>query len=122
VPSPDDERAGYRSLLKNGNFLRFFLAQAVSSLGDWIGVIAIAVLAQTVFDSTAAVGVVMIARVLPGFVVGPLGGVLADRWDRKRTMVFADALRAAIVFSLPFVPNLAYFVVASAALESLTLV
>lgn len=121
MPSPDDERAGYRALLKNGNFLRFFLAQAVSSLGDWIGVIAIAVLAQTVFDSTAAVGVVMIARVLPGFVVGPLGGVLADRWDRKRTMVLADALRAAIVFSLPFIPNLAYFVVASAALESLTL-
>jgi dTMP kinase len=121
VPSPDDEGAGYRLLLKNGNFLRFFLAQAVSSLGDWIGVIAIAVLAQTVFDSTAAVGVVMIARVLPGFVVGPLGGVLADRWDRKRTMVLADALRAAIVFSLPFIPNLAYFVVASAALESLTL-
>jgi dTMP kinase len=122
VPSSGDGEVGYLSLLKNGNFLRFFLAQAVSSLGDWIGVIAIAVLAQTVFDSTAAVGVVMIARVLPGFVVGPLGGVLADRWDRKRTMVFADALRAAIVFSLPFVPNLAYFVVASAALESLTLV
>ncbi len=122
MPSSGDGEVGYLSLLKNGNFLRFFLAQAVSSLGDWIGVIAIAVLAQTVFDSTAAVGVVMIARVLPGFVVGPLGGVLADRWDRKRTMVFADALRAAIVFSLPFVPNLAYFVVASAALESLTLV
>jgi dTMP kinase len=122
VPSSGDGEVGYRLLLKNGNFLRFFLAQAVSSLGDWIGVIAIAVLAQTVFDSTAAVGVVMIARVLPGFVVGPLGGVLADRWDRKRTMVLADALRAAIVFSLPFVPNLAYFVVASAALESLTLV
>jgi dTMP kinase len=121
VPTPGDGEAGYLSLLKNGNFLRFFLAQAVSSLGDWIGVIAIAVLAQTVFDSTAAVGVVMIARVLPGFVVGPLGGVLADRWDRKRTMVLADALRAAIVFSMPFVPNLAYFVVASAALESLTL-
>jgi dTMP kinase len=122
VPPSGDGEVGYRLLLKNGNFLRFFLAQAVSSLGDWIGVIAIAVLAQTVFDSTAAVGVVMIARVLPGFVVGPLGGVLADRWDRKRTMVIADALRAAIVFSLPFVPNLAYFVVASAALESMTLV
>jgi dTMP kinase len=121
VPPPEGE-GGYLLLLKNGNFFRFFLAQAVSSLGDWIGVIAIAVLAQTVFQSTTAVGVVMIARVLPGFVVGPLGGVLADRWDRKRTMVVADATRAAIVFSLPFVPNLAYFVVASAALESLTLI
>ena len=121
MPPPEGE-GGYLLLLKNGNFFRFFLAQAVSSLGDWIGVIAIAVLAQTVFQSTTAVGVVMIARVLPGFVVGPLGGVLADRWDRKRTMVIADATRAAIVFSLPFVPNLAYFVVASAALESLTLI
>ena len=64
----------------------------------------------------------MTARVLPGFIIGPIGGVLADRWDRKRTMMVADALRALIIFSLPFVPNLIYLLIASAALESLTLI
>lgn len=64
----------------------------------------------------------MIARVLPGFVAGPIGGVLADSWDRKRTMVVADISRAAIIFSLPFVPNRLYLLAASVALESLTLI
>ncbi|MDQ4064897.1 MAG: hypothetical protein M3161_02500, partial [Actinomycetota bacterium] len=62
VTSPDD--VGYLTLLRNGNYLRFFLAQAVSSLGDWIGVIAIAVFASRLGGETA-VGAVMTARVLP---------------------------------------------------------
>lgn len=105
----------------NGNFLRFFLAQFVSSLGDWIGVIAIAIFADKIGGATA-VGTVLTARVLPGFIVGPLAGVIADRWDRKRTMVVADILRAGIIFSLPFFPNLIYLLLASVALESLTLI
>jgi dTMP kinase len=109
------------TLLKNGNFLRFFLAQFVSSLGDWIGVIAIAVFAERLGGNTG-VGAVMTARVLPGFLVGPVAGVIADRWDRKRTMMVADATRAALIFSLPFVENLLYLLVVSALLESLTLV
>jgi dTMP kinase len=63
----------------------------------------------------------MTARVLPGFIMGPIGGVLADRWDRKRTMVGADVIRAVIIFSLPLFPNLWYLLIASAVLESLTL-
>ena len=77
--------------MKNRNFRRFFLAQFVSSLGDWIGVIAIAIFADKIGGATA-VGTVLTARVLPGFIVGPLAGVIADRWDRKRTMVVADIL------------------------------
>ena len=116
-----EEPVSYLTLLRNGNFLRFFLAQFVSSLGDWIGVIAIAVFARNLGGDTA-VGAVMTARVLPGFIVGPLAGVIADRWDRKRTMVVADICRAAVIFSLPFVPNLLYLLLASVVLESLTLV
>lgn len=92
-----------------------------------MGVIAIAVFARRIgadsaIGADAAVGAVMTARVLPGFVMGPLGGVLADRWDRKRAMVGADVLRAVIIFSVPFVPNLLYLLLASALLESLTLI
>lgn len=121
VLRPQESDTGFLTLLRRRDFLRFFLAQAVSSLGDWIGVIAIAVFAEQL-GGTTAVGAVMTARVLPGFVIGPLGGVLADRWDRKRTMVVADVLRAVVIMSLPFVPNLLYLLLASAVLESLTLV
>jgi dTMP kinase len=117
----EDEPSSYMTLLKNRNYLRFFLAQAVSSLGDWIGVIAIAVFAKRI-GGDAFVGAVMIARVLPGFIAGPIGGVLADSWDRKRTMVIADLSRAAILFSLPFIPNKLYLLLASVVLESLTLI
>lgn len=120
--TPPEEESSYLILLKNRNYLRFFLAQAVSSLGDWIGVIAIAVFARRVGGGDWAVGAVMTARVLPGFIAGPIGGVLADSWDRKKTMVVADISRAAIIFSLPFVPKLWYLLLASVLLESLTLV
>jgi dTMP kinase len=115
-----EEEGSFLSLLKNRNFLRLFLAQTVSSLGDWIGVIAIATLAYNL-NGNAGVGAVMTARVLPGFIAGPVAGVFADRFDRRKIMVTADLLRAAIIFSLPFVPNLAYLLVASVLLESLTL-
>ena len=115
------ERASHWALLRNGNFFRFFTAQFVSSLGDWMGVIAIAVVANELGGVTA-VGTVMMARVLPGFIVGPIAGVFADRWDRKKLMVTADVLRGLIIFSVPFVPNLVYLLVASAVLESLTLI
>lgn len=116
-----DEQASFFTLLRNGSFLRFFLAQGFSSLGDWVGVIAIAIYAQQLGGS-GGVGIVMAARVLPGFFVGPLAGVIADRWDRKKTMVVADLTRAVVVLSLPFFPNLIYFLFASAVLESLTLI
>ena len=118
---PPGDDVSYWTLLRNRNYLRFFLAQAVSSLGDWVGVIAIAVYAKNLGGNTA-VGAVMIARVLPGFVAGPIGGVLADRWDRKKTMVVADLMRAGVIFSLPFVPHLWFLMAASVLLESLTLI
>ena len=122
VVGPDDaQQARYSHLLRNRNFVRLFLAQLVSSLGDWIGVIAIAVYAEDIAGATG-VGIVMTARVMPGFIVGPLAGVIADRWDRKRTMVTADLLRAVILFSLPLAPNLIYLLLASVVLESLTLI
>jgi len=83
-------------------------------------VIAIATLAYNL-NQNAGVGAVMTARVLPGFLVGPVAGVFADRWDRRRMMVIADLTRAVVIFSLPFFPNLFYLIVASVVLESLTL-
>src|SRR5437588_757254 len=71
-------------LLGSHSFLRLWLAQCVSSLGDWIGLVAVIALAARIGGSDAAVGIVMMARFIPGLFLGTLGGVLVDRWDRRR--------------------------------------
>ena len=72
-------------------FIPLFGAQFVSSLGDWIGLFAILAIAARVSNSATAVGFVMVARMLPGFVFAPLGGALIDRWNRKVVMVTATS-------------------------------
>lgn len=104
------------------SYFRLWIAQVVSSTGDWIGLIAILAIAARVSDSSgAAVSLVMLARVVPGFFLGTLGGVLLDRLDRRRIMVFADVGRAALLVLLPFIDTLLALVLVSLALEILTL-
>lgn len=124
---PSSREAGHlppspRRVFGSSAYFRLWMAQVVSSLGDWIGLIAIIALAARVSGgSEAAIGLVMAARMLPGFFLAPLGGVLVDRWDRKRTMVACDLGRAAIMAALPFVNTLAGLFLASFLLEILTL-
>ncbi|MGH9037244.1 MAG: MFS transporter, partial [Acidimicrobiia bacterium] len=111
-----------RRVFGSSAYFRLWMAQVVSSLGDWIGLVAIIALAARVSGgSEAAIGLVMAARMLPGFFLAPLGGVLVDRWDRRRTMVICDLGRAAIVATLPFVDTLPGLFLASFLLEILTL-
>src|SRR6478752_4083668 len=89
-------------------FFRLWSAQFVSSLGDWIGLIAILAIAARVSDNSgAAVSLVMTTRVLPGFLLGTVGGVIIDRFDRRKVMVLCDIGRASLLVLLPFVDNLA---------------
>jgi dTMP kinase len=103
-------------------FFRLWLAQVVSSLGDWIGLIAILAIAARVSDNSgAAVSLVMTTRVLPGFLLGTLGGVIIDRFDRRTVMVLCDVGRAGLLVLLPFVQNLGGLLLVSLGLEMLTL-
>jgi dTMP kinase len=105
-----------------GSFFRLWLSQVFSSLGDWIGLLAILAIANTVSKSNAAaLSLVMVARMLPGFLLAPLVGALVDRLDRKRVMVFSDLGRAALLALVPFFDFLIGLVVASFVLELLAL-
>jgi MFS family permease len=104
------------------SFFKLWVAQVVSSLGDWIGIIAIiAIAARVSGGSGAAVSLVMVARVVPGFFLATVGGVIVDRFDRKRVMVACDIGRAALLALLPFVDTLLGLVLVSFALEILSL-
>ena len=103
-------------------FLRLWIAQVVSSLGDWIGLIAIlAIAARVSNNSGAAVSLVMTTRVVPGFFLATVGGVIVDRFDRRKVMVLCDIGRASLLLLLPFVENLGGLLLVSLGLEILTL-
>jgi dTMP kinase len=104
------------------SFLRLWIAQVVSSLGDWIGLIAIlAIAARVSNNSGAAVSLVMTTRVVPGFFLGTVGGVIIDKFDRRKVMVLCDIGRASLLLLLPFVESLPGLVLISLGLEVLTL-
>ncbi len=107
----------------SSQFFHLWLTQVASAMGDWLGFLAIASLAASISENNpaASVGLVMSARIVPGFFLGPASGVIADRFDRKRVMVTCDAGRAAVLVFLPFVDTLYGLVAASLVLECFTL-
>ncbi|MFM8303400.1 MAG: MFS transporter [Actinomycetota bacterium] len=123
--SPDDEPVPPSTWRVFGtkSYFRLWLAQVVSSTGDWIGLIALLAIAARVSSNPgAAVSLVMLARVVPGFFLGTIGGVLIDRFDRRLVMVCSDVGRAALLVLLPFVgTTLLALVLISFLLEIFTL-
>lgn len=79
-----------RSLqLKDGIALR--AAFAISSTGDWIYKFAVPTLILNLTRSAPATAFAYVLEFLPYVVIGPVAGVLADRWSRRGTMVACDA-------------------------------
>jgi MFS family permease len=93
------------SLLKNARFLRLWIGQGTSFLGDAVSMVALVVLVVQVTGSASAVGGALIARLLPTL-GSPLAGVLADRLDRRLVLVAADLARAGLVLGLVFARDL----------------
>ncbi len=91
------------TLVRRPGFRDLLVGQGVSSLGDWMGTVALMALVLQLTDSPAAVGGILTLRLLPAAVGAPLAAKAAGRWDRRRTMLAMDLTRAAMVFAIPFV-------------------
>ena len=78
--------------LKHRNYRMFFMGQSVSLIGMWIQNVAMGWLVYRLTDSAFWLGVVGFAENIPMFVLPPFAGVLVDRWDRHRTVVFTQML------------------------------
>lgn len=95
--------SAYWSLIReNRNFRLLWSAQIISELGDWFYSIAIYSLLLELTGSAKSVAYAFVLQVLPQFFVAPAAGVLNDRMSRKRVMIFADLVRAAVVLSMLF--------------------
>src|SRR5437773_6664272 len=88
----------YGELLRaNRGFRLLWLGQVVSQMGDWFDTIAVYTIALKLTGSSRSVALIMVARFLPSVVMGPLSGVVADRFSRRSIMITADLLRAVVV-------------------------
>ena len=103
-------------------FLRLWIAQIVSAFGDWIGFLAIIEIARRIGGDQpgSAIALVMIARVLPGFFLASVGGVIVDRVNRKRLLISCDVLRALVLLTIPFIERVWALVFVSLLLELAT--
>ncbi|HET7488290.1 MAG TPA: MFS transporter [Acidimicrobiales bacterium] len=110
-------------LFGSRQFFRLWCAQVVSSLGDWIGFVAVTAIAARIGGKSpeTAVAIVLSARLVPGFFLAPAAGVFVDRWDRKKVMVTCDIGRGLVLATLPFVKTVPMLFLASLLLEVFTL-
>jgi MFS family permease len=96
--------AGYVELLRgNRSFRQVWLGQVVSQMGDWFDTIALYTIILRLTGSGRAVGLLLVARFVPSFLLGSLSGVVADRFSRRSIMIISDLLRAVVVLGFLFV-------------------
>jgi dTMP kinase len=88
-------------------FRRLWIASSLSSLGDWLSLLALLALAGELTEhhgfvqQNAAFGGFWVATLLPALVLGPLAGAFADRFDRRLNMIVGDVVRAVLYLSIP---------------------
>jgi dTMP kinase len=122
APAP----AATRGVLAIPAFRRLWNSMVFSSLGDWLGLLATTAMAQQLSGGSYAtanfaIAGVFIARLLPAVFLGPIAGVIADRFDRRRLMFNVDIMRAALYISIPIVNTYFWLYTAMILVECLTL-
>jgi dTMP kinase len=120
-------RHSLAAVLRLRSFRRLWIGLALSSLGDWLGLLALTALAsQLVSGSYAkenfAIAGVLFMRVLPAVLIGPMAGYVADRLDRRWTLIVGDVLRFVIFASIPIVNELTWLYIATVLIEVVSLV
>jgi dTMP kinase len=118
---PGASSVAYLELLRNGPFRYLTIATFFSALGDWIGVLAIIALTADILGpgraALFAVSGVMVARVVPSLLLGPVAGVFVDRWDRKRVLIWTDIGRGVVMALIPFTQEILALVLATLVIE-----
>lgn len=86
-----------RAALRYPSFRWLLGSLAVSQIGDWMYNLALVVLVYDRTHSPAWAGVTTAARIVPIVVLGPLGGIVAGRFDRRRIMIVCDVARMVLM-------------------------
>ena len=92
--------AAYRRLLHNGPLVRLLGGEFVSSIGDWLYLVALLVLVYQASPDPVLLGIVGAARVLPYVLLSIPAGIVADRFDRRLVLLVTDVARGVIMLAL----------------------
>jgi Na+/melibiose symporter-like transporter len=92
-------RAGW-ALLRRRDFGLLWAGGLISEAGDWFLLVGLPFWVLQATGSSLVTATVFLVGLLPGLVVGPLAGVLVDRWDRRRTLVAVSLAQAAFLLPL----------------------
>ncbi|GII52635.1 MFS transporter [Planotetraspora thailandica] len=106
---PPEVSATYREVIAVREFRALWLGQAMSLLGDQLASVALAVLVYNRTQSALATAAVYALTYLPPILGGPLLAGLADRYPRRRVMLFCDLLRALLLATMA-VPGMPFAV------------
>jgi dTMP kinase len=119
------------AVLKIRDFRMLWVGLGLSSLGDWIGLLALTAMANQFAAQASggsyaienfAIAGVLFLRVLPAIVMGPVAGYIADRLDRRVTLIWGDYIRGALFITIPIVGTLWWVFVVTVLVEIVTLV
>ncbi len=114
------------AVLRIHDFRNLWIGLGLSSLGDWMGLLALTALANASAETYAgknyAIATVLFLRVLPALVMGPVAGYVADRLDRRVVLVWGDYLRGLLFLTIPIVGQLWWIFVVTVLVESISLV
>jgi MFS family permease len=88
-------------LSQNKNFVTLITAQAISSLGDWLSIVAIITLVGLKWEATPMqMSLIILSLAMPMALLGPLSGAIADRMERKTLMIVSDVVRGILILLL----------------------
>jgi MFS family permease len=90
------------AVFRNRNFSLLWSGQLISTIGTALSSLAASIYVFRLTDSALSVGLMLMATAAPSLLVGLFAGVFVDRYDRKKIMITADLIRAALVFLIPF--------------------
>ena len=108
-------------------FRRLWAAIALSSLGDWLGLLATSALAYQLTQNAsnlaqgAAVSGVLLTRLLPDLLLAPVAGALVDRFDRRKVAIIGDICAGLLYVSIALTSNLGFLYVAQFLVEAIGL-
>lgn len=86
--------------LHNPNYRRYFIGQAISLVGTWMQTVAQSWLVLELTGSGTQVGVTVALQTLPILLLGPYGGVVADRMDKRKLMIWLQAMMGVLALTL----------------------
>jgi dTMP kinase len=98
---PLESPGGFRAVLRHTAFRNIWFAQLAAQLADKFLLFSLIILAYKISGGSTPVAITLLTYTVPAVLFAPLAGVIADRYDRKQIMMWANFGRAAAVVLIP---------------------